>query len=568
MLAALLLSISCGPVSQYDEAPTFVKELGELKTQMVKKGMEAPTGFVPVVEAAPPVDLPGWFQDGDKPLLPRAGERRQATLDDLFVTALKHSHQIRVFADMPVIRETGVREAEGVFDFHAFVQPSFDHVNEPVGNALVSATRDRLVEDSTSTEFGIRKKLDTGADLSVAERLSHTRSTADFFVPGRQAASTLTVRLVQPLLSGAGVRYNSSVLHLARLDGEIAQQELLRQVEAHLLEIARAYWTLYSARAVYAQYTRQAETTRGILEELKARANADALRHQILRAESSLAERRADMVRAELAILNAQERLRALINEDAGWAQAEIIPTTPLHRQPIPVDRVKGPGAVALEKRPEIKQAFLQLRAAAVRLGMNENDVLPRLNLILEGRLAGLGRGMDFGRSFGDQGDVGDGGGLVGLLFEVPLGNNAGEARLIRREMEMRQQFSQIRTTIDTILLEVRISERETDAGFRDFVAKNESANAAREEVAHLLARKDVEAMRAPASSYILDLMEAQDRQVSAERALAQSLATYQVAALNLQRAQGMLLEVSAIAPVRSMEGNLPMIRMEKKTPP
>ena len=87
--------------------------------------------------------------------------------------------------------------------------------------------------------------------------------------PERQAASTLTLRLVQPLQAGGGVLYNMSVVHLARLDTQIAEHELVRQVGAHLIEIARSYWSLYAARAVYGQYTSQAETIGEIVKELK-----------------------------------------------------------------------------------------------------------------------------------------------------------------------------------------------------------------------------------------------------------------------------------------------------------
>jgi outer membrane protein TolC len=167
-----------------------------------------------------------------------------------------------------------------------------------------------------------------------------------------------------------------------------------------------------------------------------------------------------------------------------------------------------------------------------------------------------------------DQGRIDETGALFGLIFEYPLGNNTAEARLRRRELEMRQQFSQMSTTLDTILLEVRISVREVNTGWRDLEARSAAARAAREEVAHMIARKDIEAMRAPASSYLRDLVDAQDRQAETERALTQALAVYQVSLLNLQRAQGTLLEFSSIHTVRSEKDGLPLLELEKTPPP
>lgn len=562
-----ILLISCSYYSHYDDEPGFVRQIEELKAECVRAGERAPTASEALPATEGLVSLPPWHDEAGKPLLAKAESKRPSTLDDLYVSALQHSHQIQVFADMPLIRETGIREAEGTFDVHAYVESEYDRMNEGVGSTLVSQTDDRFIEHKRQLEVGLRKKVLTGADVSIAQRLVDKDSNADYFVPERQSTGALTVRIVQPLLAGGGVRYNRSVLHLANLDSEIAQQEMVRQAESHLLEVARGYWSLYSARAVYCQYVRQADAIEGILKELKARADADALRHQILRAEAGLTNRRADLVRAELAILNAQDRLHALVNEDVGWSQTEIIPTSAVHLKPLPMDTSRS-GSSALENRPEIQQAFLQLRAAAVRLGMNKNEILPKLNLILEGRLHGLEGGRHLGDAVGEEWEVEDSvGGTIGIVLDVPLGNNTAAARLQRRQIEMRQQFNQLRTTVDTVLLEVRISVREATTGWRDFVAKSEAARAAHEEVEHLLARKDVEAMRAPASTYLGDLMAAQDREADAQRVFAQSMATYQVAVLNLQRAQGTLLGYTLIGTARSEQDGLPVIRLEKGAP-
>ena len=49
--------------------------------------------------------------------------------------------------------------------------------------------------------------------------------------------------------------------------------------------------------------------------------------------------------------------------------------------------------ATALEYRPEINQAFLQFRAATIREKMSRNELMPELNLVLEGSLGGLSSG-------------------------------------------------------------------------------------------------------------------------------------------------------------------------------
>lgn len=562
-LCAALAALCACTVAPYDEEESFLEMLESLRSDVTWRSQEEPTGLRDREAVGDPAEMPGWYGETGNPLLSGIPSTRPLTLDETLALALRHSHQIRVFADLPLIRETGTAEAEGAFDFRAFVEPTYDHRDEPVGSSLVSGTRDRLVEDEGSVRAGFRRRIETGGEVTVSERVGDEESSADFFVPGRQSSTTLALRVVQPLLFGAGIRYNTSTIRLASLDAAIADHELRRQVESHLLEIARAYWSLYAARAVYAIHLRQAQTIREIVDELNARGEADVLRHQILRAESALWDRQADLVRAETAILNAQERLRALINEETGWGQTEVIPSSDLLTTAVPIEELRGAGRVAIENRPEIEQAFLQLRAAAVRLGMNTNETLPTLNLILEGRMQGLADGPDLSGAWDDQWDATEAGGMVALLFEIPLGNTTARARQIRRRIEMRQQIHQLLTTVDTVMLEVRISEQEVDVSWRDLVAKSRQALAAREEVEHLLARRDLEVLTEPTSHFILDLMAAQDRQVGAERGLATALAVYQVAVLNLQRAKGTLLQYAHVVPVRSQEDDLPVLRLE-----
>src|SRR5262249_38627668 len=144
--------------------------------------------------------------------------------------------------------------------------------------------------------------------------------------------------------------------------------EFIRQAESHLLEVARAYWALYAARQNYLQKSGLIAETTEITEELRARLSVGTPQTALFRADSALASRQSDLVRAEAAVRNAQDRLRTLISDPVLLAASasELIPgDEPLLGGP-PGDAMHA-GYVALQKRPEIKQAFLQLRGATIR---------------------------------------------------------------------------------------------------------------------------------------------------------------------------------------------------------
>ena len=64
---------------------------------------------------------PGWWQ----PLVPRPLRDGvvplSLSLEDVIINCLDHSKQIRVFSDLPLIRETAITEADSAFDWYGFI---------------------------------------------------------------------------------------------------------------------------------------------------------------------------------------------------------------------------------------------------------------------------------------------------------------------------------------------------------------------------------------------------------------------------------------------------------------
>jgi outer membrane protein TolC len=494
-------------------------------------------------------------------------------LEDLYVRALKHSSQIRVFSDLPLIRETGITEAKGAFDTQSFVSGQFERTNDPVGTTLQTGRPGRFEQDEWLLEAGLRKKLITGTEVSLTQRITRTDNNSLFFVPNPQAKATLELNIVQPLLKGAGMRYNRSLMEIARLDSEVAMNEFIRQSESHLLEICRTYWALHAARENLASKTRLIERTSKTSEEVKARAAVDAQQKQIYRAESALASRRAEVIRAEAAVRNAQDRLKTLINDPELLAEPnlDLVPADAPSSRQQSAD-VQEAARVALENRPEIRQAFMQLRAATIRENVAKNEVLPELNLVLRGVLGGLD-GADIGTSYERQYTDGSPGWGAGFVFSIPLENHIGKARLERRRLETRQQVDQLRTTADTVLLEVKISAREVNTSWREMQAKRTAAKAFAEDITTIEARRAVEVTNpapgvdesARTAVYLDALLDSQDRFSIAEEEANLAAANYQVALVNLQRAKGKLLAYHDVSILRGKDDRgLPVLYLEK----
>ncbi|WFB34613.1 TolC family protein [Kiritimatiellota bacterium B12222] len=480
---------------------------------------------------------------------------KEIGLQELWMSALQHSSQIRVFAELPLIRETAIQEAEGLFDAQLFVDGRYYDRNDPVGSSLTTGNEaSRFLEQESRYSAGIRKKFATGTEVYVSQDLNHIENNSIYLQPNPQAGAKLLVGGVQPLLNGAGIRYNTAIIEIARMDTELAQNEFLRQMESHLLEISRTYWSLQMFRGVVLAKQRSLEEAESVLNELESRGEFDAMKSQILRANAVVSERRADLIRTESAIKNATERIKSLVNDPALREAGlfELIPTDTFFDEAITVD-MKDASRMALENRPEVHQAYLQLQSAVLRREMSINEQLPTLNAFAEAYLAGIADD-DYNDAWDNQFDGEGPGYMVGLRLEIPIGNNEANAINTRRRLELRQLGYQLQTTLETILLDVKISVREVETSLRDLVAKQESMIASREELDNLRKRKDslILGGKANAVEQLDLLLDAQERQASAEESFMQSLAAYQVSLISLQRAQGLLLSEENVQTART----------------
>jgi hypothetical protein len=93
------------------------------------------------------------------------------SVDDIYRRALEHSNQIKVYSDLPLIRETGMQEAEGDFDINTFIDARLQRGNEPIGSTLTTGNlSNRFRENRDYIEGGVRKKFFTGGEVTVSNR--------------------------------------------------------------------------------------------------------------------------------------------------------------------------------------------------------------------------------------------------------------------------------------------------------------------------------------------------------------------------------------------------------------
>lgn len=482
------------------------------------------------------------------------------SVENLLVRTLLHSSQVRVFSELPLIRETSIVEADAAFDWHAFLDSRWDDTSDPVGNELtVGGGGTRFEDHNLSASVGARKRTRTGGQFEVAQRFGFQDNNSTFFQPDPQGTARLVLSYTHPLMRGRGRVYNNSLTVLACIDTNIARDEFSRQLQSHLLEVVRAYWGLYLERGVYVQKEKAARRAQQIYDRLVARREIDAFQSQLISAEAEVKSRVSDLRRSAMAVRNAEDRIRSLVNDPALMVDnLELVPVDPPSMSAFPVSMQEAL-TTAIKFRPEIGQALKQIKAACVRVNMSKNELMPVLNLVTETYVSGLRGNANIGNAYADQFSTGEPSYSIGLQFEVPINNRAARVRHTRRHLELRQLRSQYETTMQTLKLETRVAVREVETSFDELDTKLAAMQAMQAKARYIQRRWELMPGEGRSGSFVLeDLLAAQSQLTRAENEYLSSVVTYNLSLMNIKRATGMLLRDEQVTIGRGSENCLP----------
>ncbi len=466
---------------------------------------------------------------------------RTVSLPETVQATIRHSSQIKSFGDLPAIRGTAIAEAKGRFVPEFFAEVSSSRENERATSPAIAAGAARSITNEDEVEFGVRSRLLTGGEVSISQRFTNTDTNRVSYIPGEQTASRTSISLVQPILRGSGISHNDSPRRIANMDTRIAVEEFRRQAEAHLLEVERAYWNLYVARAVYVQKSHLAQHGAQLAAQISGRSGIDADTVLVTRARSLAEQWQADRVRAKAALDNAEYRIAALVGDKRfGPANIEIVPSSAPNGA-LSILKTEDTVRDIFENRPELQQAILQYQAALLREGMAASDSLPELDLVLELSADGGSDGRDLSGAFKDQSN--GSGHLVGLKFSVPLGFDERDARYKRRRLETVQQERQVLSVIETILLEVDVSANEYIVACNDLIAQRKALAAAQSSLRTVENRWADGGASEGGIGLLSALLSGYEQVQASEQAVATARATREIAAANLARARGVLLD-------------------------
>ena len=505
------------------------------------------------------VDLTMWWDKWIHQPLGFAPQTFSVNVSELTSSALVHSPAVNSVLAEPQIRQTDVTVADSAFDPKVFLEGRFVDANDPVGNTLTTGDNSNRFRDETlSADAGIRRRTRNGGELELIQRGGFQQNNSVFLQPNPQGTTRLELNYTQPLRRDSGELVNRSRILIAQLRAHQASSNARAAIEDHLLEVTRAYWTLYRVRALWLQQQKFVGSARQLYNLLDSRNDFDAGRRQILRARAALASRQAGLTRAAAEIRDAQSRLRMLVGgRDLIYASNAEWLTTEHPLSDLVAINPRQSVIEALENRPDITAALQSIHEVTVRVGASKNQILPQLDLLLGAYVAGLDSRRDTWGALVNQFSDGRPGFSVGLAYEMPVGNRAARSRLNRSRWELFQVTQDFQQVTEAAITEVEIAARETSTAFNEMQQKKLSVDATESEVAYLTQRAELLPDEGDSLILLIDnLLDAQERLAQEERDLVDAQVAYALSWVLLRKATGVLLRMEPSAQANASGSN------------
>lgn len=525
--------------------------LGEYQARTSNQsGLSNPGMFTE--QAGPATNYSAWWHAAvTQPFLGEGRGGLPVNVESLVLSSMQHAPQIASLQIDPSVRETRIVEEDAEFDWNAFVEGTYDHINEPwvfnnnvLGGGLPVFPQNpsRLKGDQLNGKGGLKRAMRSGGSVEFYQQFDTLSNNQPFLNPNPANTARFELNVNKPLLRGNGKAVNQSRIVIARLNRDISHSDAISGIERHIVSVHEAYWSLYLARASLIQKMKALETASEILKIVESRQDVDATKAQLMRTRSVVAKRRADIPQLAGAIRNAQSRLRLLVNspelENLISLDTELLPLDLPNNDALPLT-LQESFQTALTRRQDICSAMKQIHRTSIELEVSKNDLLPRFDLDFYMYTAGLQRDRS---SFADMYYHGPGVG-AGFVYEIPIGNRRAKSVKKRSELLLTKAFKDFEVVVETGLVETEQAVNDVKAYYSEMTGAYNSMMQARQET--LFAEtlwKEVTNESGGTLQSLDALFDSQDRMADEEYSFVESQVKYEIAVIELKRSTGTLL--------------------------
>ncbi|MFI5180261.1 MAG: TolC family protein [Thermoanaerobaculia bacterium] len=433
--------------------------------------------------AAGPVTVP-IATGARKPEPLPAGEKIELSLEDAIRLALQNTLDLDVSSLTYEKAAFGIGSARGYFDAGVEVDLNVNRTQQ--------ASFSQIAASDTKGQTG---NLIFGGNLlsGGTYNLTWANSRIDSEIPGYTLfnprwTSTLSVGATQPLLRNFGKTVTNRLVVQAQYGRDTSAWAFVTAVQTAVQLVDGAYWDLAYARALLKARQEALAIAKDLNRITQIKIDVGTLAPiDIVQTEVTVAQREQDIITAEGQIGDAEDRLKRLLNVRnlPDW-QRPIVTTEAPTAEPVKIQLEDGMRQ-ALQTRPEIRQALLDIESKKLTLVYNKDQVKPRLDLAASYGYSGLGAvgtytfpdGSTIDRVYGDA--------LsnifnrdypawtVGLTFVIPILNRTAKYNAAIASSDLELSRTNLFLAKQNLYLEVRTAARGVDTALKTVDASKKS---------------------------------------------------------------------------------------------
>ncbi len=385
------------------------------------------------------------------------------------------------------------------------------HQTTPQSNTINFGTT-ATVTTAKTYNFAVSQGFSTGTAYSFGYNnlVQSVNYSTPVFNPATTSSFDLSV--TQNLLQGFGPSINNRNIRIAKNNLKVADYVFQTQVQNTVSNIINLYWNLVS----YIENVRVAQqsiaSSQKLYDDNKKQVEIGTLAPiEVVRAQAEVASDQQVLVVAQTNVLQQETILKNALSRNGAanvsLANVHIIPTDRIQIPAVePVQPTQDLYGRALDNRPDLAQARLQIDNANINLAGTKNAMLPTLNAIGDVRnnaLAGLPNtvisprtGLVVGGS--DPFFVGGYGTVLSQLFSrnfpnysvgvqlnIPLRNRSAQAdyatatlQLRMTQLGLQKQISQIRVDLENAVIALQQARAQYEAATQARILQEQSLDA------------------------------------------------------------------------------------------
>lgn len=417
---------------------------------------------------------------------------RTISMRECVETALRNNIDIAVSREEREIGELGIPIEEAAFLPGFTGDLSASRSVSPSGSALDGTLK--LGQRDYKLDLGAKELLRSGASLSLVFENQRQEAGTSIALLSPQYATALTLSATQPLLKNRGRQATEAPLQIARA-GSAEKTEDWRTRVMDIVAAVRVSFLSFSSAVREVEVRKKAvELAERLRADIETRIDAGAAPSMdLLPAESAVATRREELIRAETAARSAELDLKNILGVRSAteWEES-LVPA------PLPGDIAPPAGSETFDEavrlRPEIAAWRARKTGAEVQEAAARNRTAPSLDLILSGGLTGLTgsprpstlfpvNASEFSGNYHDSLDRMLSGKyynwMIGLKSEFPWGLQREKAEWARANAALREQRLLEEGLLLRIRTEVLKGRLDLDSGLARIAATRVAAYAA-----------------------------------------------------------------------------------------